>query len=82
MPQAEKRPAFIRTAKEMPGYGPTHRHLIVALIEIGRAEEASSLVVELLRANPEYRNSTHLKMWRDQKFVNRYAVASDTPKEK
>lgn len=59
----------------MPGYGPTYRHLIVALVELGRVEEASSLVVQLLRANPEYRNSTHLKMWRDQQFVNRNADA-------
>jgi hypothetical protein len=32
-------------------------------------------VVQLLRANPEYRNSTHLKMWRDQQFVTRYSDA-------
>jgi adenylate cyclase len=72
---SEAQAILSRAVKEVPDYGPTYRHLIVALVQLGRVEEASSMVVQLLRANPEYRNSTHLKMWRDQQFVNRYADA-------
>jgi len=64
-----------RAVKEVPDYGPTYRHLIVALVQLGDIGEARSAAAQLLRIDPEYRNSAHLKMYRDRAFVERYANA-------
>jgi adenylate cyclase len=64
-----------RAVKEVPDYGPTYRHLIVALVQLGDIGEARSAAAQLLRIDPEYRNSAHLKMYRDAAFVERYANA-------
>jgi adenylate cyclase len=64
-----------RAVREVPDYGPTYRHLIVALVQLGDIGKARSAAAELLRIDPEYRNSAHLKMYRDRTFVERYANA-------
>jgi adenylate cyclase len=72
---SEAQAILSRAVKEVPDYGPTYRHLIVALVQLGQIEEARSAAAELLRIDPNYRNSTHLKLYRDQAFVDRYADA-------
>ena len=72
---SEAQAILSRAVKEVPDYGPTYRHLIVALVQLGLIKEARLAAAQLLRIDPKYRNSTHLKMYRDHAFVDRYADA-------
>ena len=72
---AEAEEVLSRAVREVPGYGPTCRHLIVALIGLGRNSEAQEVAARLMSADPDYRNSKHQKLYRDAQFVKRYADA-------
>jgi adenylate cyclase len=47
--------AGLRAVEEMPKHGPSHRVLIVALVRLGRMEEARAATARLLRIVPDSR---------------------------
>ena len=47
--------AGLRAVEEMPKHGPSHRVLIVALVRLGRMEEARAATARLLKIVPESR---------------------------
>ena len=50
---AEALEAGLGAVEEMPKHGPSHRVLIVALVRLGRIEEAQAVTARLLKVVPD-----------------------------
>jgi adenylate cyclase len=63
--------------REMPGYGSSHRVVIMALVRLGRPDEARAAARRLMEAFPTYTLGLQQRInpWRDQAFAERYVEA-------
>jgi adenylate cyclase len=59
----------------MPNFMPGHRNLILALVRLGRIDEARSAGVRLLAVNPRFRIAHVTRPFRDRSLIEEYLSA-------
>jgi hypothetical protein len=59
----------------MPTLAPAYRFLIIALWRLNRPDEMRATARRLLAAHPDFRISTHVRPFRNERFLNEYVQA-------